>query len=439
MVNFARSNSAAGQQLYMAASIANDPTRWVAVNGGHPVLESSLGMHGVRDPSIVRSPEGDRFYLVATDLNVDGRAYGWQGWDWAQSGASRFIEVWESTDLRTWSAQRHVRVAPEEAGMAYAPEAIWDPSIAAYVVYWTSSMYPRGTHFTTDRADPNGRFPITRNETLYATTRDFVTFTPPRVMIDRPNHGTLDAVIIRDEQRGDYDRFVSDRTSTGVGTTRYVDACGSEDIYQERATSVLAPPGRWTLVAGCITHRALGTTYAEAPMVVKANSGDARGEGYYLWADQKWAGSPSGGPMEEQLHPYWSADLASGDWTPIAWARKPDYDLARGVMRHGHVFALTEAEHAALRGADLVSLAIRTPPTRTTYTAGQPLDLAGLGVSADYSDGVTGEDLVPGYGGYVVSGYDPRNAGMQTVTVSYTVAGRTKTASFPVVVAGRRH
>jgi hypothetical protein len=351
MVNFARSNTQAGQQIYMAASIGNDPTRWTGVNNGQMVLESTIGMHGVRDPSIVRSPEGDRFFLVATDLNVDGTSYGWRGWDWAQSGASRYIEVWESTDLRTWSPQRHVLVAPEEAGMTFAPEAIWDPSIGAYVVYWTSSMYARGTHFSSDRGDPNGRFPITRNQTLYTTTRDFVTFTPPQVMSGRPGHGTLDAVIIRDDKSGYYHRFVTDRTSTGIGTSKYVSSCSSEDIYQESARSVLASPEQWELVASCITHRAMNTTYAEAPMVVKANPGDARGEGYYLWADQKWAGSPSGSPMEEQLHPYWSSDLASGRWTPSEWKEKPNYNLSLGVLRHGNVFALTEAEHAAFAGA----------------------------------------------------------------------------------------
>lgn len=242
IANFARSNNQAGQQIYMAASVGNDPTRWVAVNGGRMVLESTRGMHAVRDPSIVRSPEGDRFYLVATDLNVDGRAFGWQGWDWAQSGASRSIEVWESDDLRHWSEQRHV------------------------------------------------------------------------------------------------------------------------------------------------------------------------------------------------LSPYWSADLASGRWTPIDWGQKPDYDLARGVLRHGHVFALTQAEHAALRGAALSSLSVRTPPTKATYTLGQPLDLRGLVVTAAYTDGTTDEVLVPGYGGYLVSGYDATLPGAQTVTVSYTVVGRTKTASFQVVV-----
>jgi hypothetical protein len=351
MVNFARSNSQAGQQIYMAVSVGNDPTRWLAVNDGRAVLESTKGMHAVRDPSVVRSPEGDRFFLIATDLNVDGAAYGWQGWDWAQTGASRYVEVWESTDLRTWSEQRHVLVAPAEAGMAFAPEAIWDTTIGAYVVYWTSSMYTPGTYFTPNPDDPKRRFPITRNQTLYTTTRDFATFTPPQVMSNRPGHGTLDAVVIRDEKTGYYHRFVTDRTSSGAGTTKYVSSCNSEDIYQERATSVLAPPERWELVSSCITHRAMNTTYAEAPMVVKANRGDVRGEGYYLWADQKWAGSPAGNPMEEQLHPYWSADLSSGMWTPIDWQQKPKYALARGVLRHGNVFALTEAEHASLSAA----------------------------------------------------------------------------------------
>ncbi|TQS18762.1 hypothetical protein FLW16_42340 [Microbispora sp. KK1-11] len=77
--------------------------------------------------------------------------------------------------------------------MAFGPEAIWDQSIGAYVVYWTSSMYPPGTYYTSDRDDPNGRHPLTRNQTLYTTTRDFVTFTPAKVMSGRPGHGTLDA------------------------------------------------------------------------------------------------------------------------------------------------------------------------------------------------------------------------------------------------------
>lgn len=433
MVNFARSNSIAGQQIYAAVSVGNDPTHWVAVNDGAPLLTSNEGMHGVRDPSLVRSPDGEKFFLIATDLNVDATEFGWRGWDWAQSDASRYIEVWESRDLRHWSRQRHVRVAPDEAGMTFAPEAIWDSSINAYVVYWTSSMYASDTHFTTDRTDPRQRLPLTRNQTLYATTRDFITFTPARVMSGRPEHGTLDAVIIRDEKSGMFHRFVSDRTSTGVGTTRYVTSCNSEDIYQERASSILAPAEQWTLVAGCITHNTMNTTYAEAPMVIKANAGDARGAGYYLWADQKWAGAPAGKPMEEQLSPYWSADLEPPRWEPVAW-RTPNYRLALGVIRHGNVFALTQAEHAALRGANLTSVAVRTAPTKLTYELGEPLDLTGLVVTADYSDGMNGEVLLPGRGGYLVSGFNRAKRGQQQINVSYTVVDQTRRASFNITV-----
>lgn len=431
MTNFARSNSTTGQQIYFATSVANEATSFIATNSGEPVLTSKYGMHGLRDPSIVRSPEGDKFYLIATDLNVDGTEYGWRGWDWAQSGCSRFIEVWESFDLRSWSNQRHIQVSPPEAGMTYAPEAIWDPEIGAYVVYWTSSIYPSDSYFTTDREDPKGRWPLTRNQTLFATTRDFVSFSQPGVMSGREGHGTLDAVMIRDDEDGFYYRFVCDRVSTGVGVTKYA-PCPSEDIYQERAKSVLAKEDEWELVAAGITHKAMNTTYAEAPLVFKANPGDPHGKGYYFFSDQIWEGAPAGKPMEEQLQPYWADSLAAGKWKPISWTRKPEYAEALGVIRHGTIFNLTCAEHAALRGAQLSTVSVK-PPTKTHYTAGEVIELAGLVVSALYSDGVTDEEIFEGYGGYLISGLEQASSpGKHAITVSYAVLGEVRSASFEV-------
>ncbi|EXA44068.1 hypothetical protein FOVG_05573 [Fusarium oxysporum f. sp. pisi HDV247] len=432
MTNFARSNSNIGQQVYFATSVGNDPTAWVATNDGKAVLNSTKGMHGTRDPVVVRTPEGDRFFLIATDLNVDGVEYGWKDWDWAQSGASRYIEVWESDDLRNWSQQRHVLVSPEEAGMTYAPEAIWDPEIGAFVVFWTSSMYPKGTHYSSDKSDPNGRYPLTGGQTLYSTTRDFVNFSPAKVMTARTGHGTLDPVIIPDG-KGYYQRIVSDRNSTGVNLTWYGLPCDSEDLYQERARSVLAQPDEWQLVATCITHRTMNTTYAEGPLVFEANPEDLRGKGYYMYADQKWAVSPSGEFMEEQYQPYWTADVGNPDWQPINWTQKPDYNLSLGVIRHGHIWSLTTAEHAALRGTNLRSINI-IPPKKRVYSIGESLDLEGMIVSARYSDGITDDGLFEGYGGYSISGFDPRRKGKQAVKVSYSVVGITKTASFTVKV-----
>lgn len=436
MVNFALSNCDQGQQIYMAYSIGNDPTRWKAANNGKPVLTSTKGMHAVRDPSIIRSPEGDKFYLLATDLNVDGTEHGWRGWDWAQSGASRYIEIWESRDLRTWSEQRHVLVGPPEAGMVFAPEAIWDPEIGAYVVFWTSSMYPADTYFTEDAQDPKRRYPLTRNQTLYATTRDFVTFSPARVMSGRGNHGTLDACMVLEEETGYYHRFVSDRISTGVGVTRYGGECPVDDIYQERSKRILAPEGDWELVVGCITHNLMNTNYAEAPLAFRANPGDLRGGGYYFFSDQTWADSPAGEPLEEQLHPYWTKNLSSGKWEVIDWAQKPEYNGCRGVMRHGTIISLTCAEHEALRGVELVSLSVeQSPQSRRTSASADGFNLSDLLVTATYSDGST-DVLSEGYGGYILSDSElcSTTSEKRAMQVSYTVLGVTRTATFEIDV-----
>ncbi|KAH6704774.1 endo-1,4-beta-xylanase [Verticillium dahliae] len=49
---------------------------WTTVNNGQPVLSSTVGMKGVRDPSIIRSQDGKKYWIIATDLRVYPR-----GWD----------------------------------------------------------------------------------------------------------------------------------------------------------------------------------------------------------------------------------------------------------------------------------------------------------------------------------------------------------------------
>jgi hypothetical protein len=96
-VHFKR-ESADGEQIYFALSEGNDPLHFYDLNGAKPVLYSTHGERGVRDPHIVRSPEGDRFYLVATDLRVHDR----HDWEQMQRWGSRSIMVWESTNLLDW-------------------------------------------------------------------------------------------------------------------------------------------------------------------------------------------------------------------------------------------------------------------------------------------------------------------------------------------------
>ncbi len=75
---FIGENSDKGEQIYLGAS--KDGLNWEEVNNNEPILTSDLGEKGLRDPFIIRSPEGDKFYLIATDLRI----YNGNGWGAAQ-------------------------------------------------------------------------------------------------------------------------------------------------------------------------------------------------------------------------------------------------------------------------------------------------------------------------------------------------------------------
>ncbi|MEM9965631.1 MAG: glycoside hydrolase family 43 protein, partial [Asticcacaulis sp.] len=153
-----------GERIYFAVSEGNNALQWRELNAVKPVLESQHGTLGLRDPFIMRSAEGDRFFLLATDLSAART-----GWSKATDEGSHYLEMWESTDLVNWSDQRHIKVSPPNAGMTWAPEATYDPTIDAYVVYWTSHMFEDDAR---TRKDDNGP------QILISTTRDFRTFTP---------------------------------------------------------------------------------------------------------------------------------------------------------------------------------------------------------------------------------------------------------------------
>ncbi|KAK5633579.1 hypothetical protein RRF57_009293 [Xylaria bambusicola] len=164
-------NSRAGEKIHLAASNGNNALNWVELNGEQPVLTSTAGTKGLRDPFILRSHDGSKFFLLATDLSIGSGT----SWDSAVRKGSRYLEIWETTDLVTWSAQRHVLVSPATAGNTWAPEAYYDDSIGKYVVFWASSLYAEN--------DPNhtGR---SYHRMMYATTSDFKTFSEAKIWQD---------------------------------------------------------------------------------------------------------------------------------------------------------------------------------------------------------------------------------------------------------------
>ncbi|WP_295831698.1 family 43 glycosylhydrolase [uncultured Microbacterium sp.] len=300
-------NSVAGENIYFAASNGNDALSWTELNSGQPTLTSAYGEKGLRDPFLIRSPEGDTFYLIATDLSIgrDGN------WDRAQRTGSRYLEVWESHDLVTWSAQRHVKVSPDTAGNTWAPEAYWDESLGQYVVFWASKLYPEN--------DPNHTSNVA-NSMLYATTRDFVTFSDTKVW--QSGMSRIDSTVIK--ANGVYQRFTKDE---GAGTT------GCSDIIQESSAVLTAPLDQWKLVTSCIGKKA-GSQAVEGPSIFKANPGDVNGDKYYLFVDEY------GG---RGYIPLATTDIANPDWKVPASYRLP------GSPRHGTVMPVTQAELTALR------------------------------------------------------------------------------------------
>lgn len=82
--------------------------------------------------------------------------------------------------------------------------------------------------------------------------------------------------------------------------------------------------------------------------------------------------------------------------------------------------------------AVLESISVTTPPDKTTYTAGETLDLTGMVVTANYSD--TTSSAITGYTTSPAAGATLDTPGTVTVTVSFTVGDVTKTTTFDITV-----
>ncbi|WP_329445379.1 family 43 glycosylhydrolase [Streptomyces canus] len=338
---FTGEGTADGEQLYSALSKGNDPMKWRELNDGKPVLTSTLGEKGLRDPFIIRSPEGDKFYQIATDLRI----YGNGDWDAAQRSGSKSIMIWESTDLVHWTNQRLIRISPDSAGNTWAPEAFYDAKLGQYVVFWASKLYDNEAH--------SGD---TYNRMMYATTRDFYTFSEPKVWIDR-GYSVIDSTMI--QNNGTYYRLSKDERNNSSSTPN------SKFIFEEKSDSILNPS--WTAVAEGIGKGAMSA--AEGPLVFKSNTE----EKWYAFLDE------FGG---RGYLPFETTDLDSGNWTPVA-----DYDLP-ARPRHGTVLPVTQAEYDRLLRAyqpDQLVESVEAVKVRTR--TGQAPVLPAT-VIAKYADGV---------------------------------------------------
>lgn len=252
LVHFVESDDADGEQIHFSLSDGDDPLRWTRLAGGAPVLRSSVGTTGVRDPQLVRG-DGE-FFLVATDLRVHGD--GAVDWNAATRTASRSIVVWRSTDLVTWSEPWLAEVAPESAGMAWAPEALYDSSTGGFDVFWSSALY--------EPSDPD-HSGESYSRILVSRTMDFHRFGEPEVLIDRGG-SVIDLTMVREGAR--VHRFAKDGPEWGAGLM----------VYHESGSGVRSDDFvlRGSGLGSEISRR------VEGPLVFR----DHRTRIWYLWVDR---------------------------------------------------------------------------------------------------------------------------------------------------------
>ena len=296
--------SATDEQIYFAVS--ENASTWRDLTlAGTPVLTAAIGDRGVRDPYLIRSPEGDKFYLIATDLSINRRG-GWGSAGWQSSSTK--LAVWESHDLVNWSDLRLVDAAGgiPDAGMAWAPEAVYDDTTGDYFVFWAT---------LTTVANSMGTNPTI----FYSRTRDFYTFTKPKQWILK--NDIIDTTVLKAN-----DGYWYRATQTGT-------------ILIEQSTSLT---GTWQTIGNLQDYFSGAWPYGgvEGPELFIYNQKDWSGgiPAYGLYVDRYGQGA---GYM-----PFYTTDLSSTARPP--WYAGTNIDLGTMKKRHGGILPITKAEYDAV-------------------------------------------------------------------------------------------
>ena len=274
------------EKIYQAATSGNNFFSFAPVNGGAPTIVSTADTTGLRDPYVIRSAEGDKYYMIATDLCI-----GCNGdWGAAQSNGSLKVEVWESTDMKSWvrtnGQNTGITINQPEAGMTWAPEAYWDDELQSYVVFFASRLYNDVAHTS---GPGHARM-------FYVLTRDFKTFTYPPTTWQDTGFARIDSTVTKIDDY--YYRFTKNEDNGAAGTLE-----AGKDIFLERSKVLTAPTTQsswtadpnstWQLTDTNMT-RLETNQVGEGPEIVKLNAGDpnntAEGDGYVFLVDNYGAG-----------------------------------------------------------------------------------------------------------------------------------------------------
>lgn len=308
------------QQIYFGVS--KDGLQWTALNDNAPVMEPTVGDLGVRDPYIVRSPEGDKFYLIGTDLDIHHPKYN-GNWGLMASKGSNSLLVWESTDLVNWTESRMADISHGlPLGSAWAPESIYDETTGEYLVFWSSPL----SGLTGDSG---------HGYVLISKTRDFVTFSEPE-LYSNPAINTIDADVF---QEGDsYYRLFKE---SALG---YVYLQSSDKLLDYTNPPVYNIGGKDFVARGMEFERIENTE----PGGLETFRGTYEGPTMFKFFDRdEWCVlvDEYGFPTARGYVPFFTKNLNEPNSVKIA----PDnsYTMTDGA-KHGAVIPITQEEYDAL-------------------------------------------------------------------------------------------
>lgn len=244
-VHFRETTSPEGEQVYF--SLSRDAFTWEALNDGKPILWAYYGDHGVRDMTVVRDRNTGRVHIFATDLSL---SYGMRGkyqhsWKNITTYGNKDLGHWYSDDLVHWTEEEMLPIGNADFGCVWAPDVLFDPEEGDYILHWSSSH----------RRDGFSRMAI-----WYSRTRDFVSWTEPKLLYQKEDAGVIDSAMY--EENGRYYLFVkSDHNPSRVLLLTAPHATGpftrvpafddsmagiAEGLY-EAPTAVRTDDGKWCL------------------------------------------------------------------------------------------------------------------------------------------------------------------------------------------------
>lgn len=243
--HFREKTTVDGEQVYF--SVSPDGYNWQCLNNAKPIITCEKGEGGCRDIEIVRLKNGV-FVIIATDLCIVNRMDENGNIDWKKvnSTGSKCLSIWHSDDLLSFSEQQLCYMGRDDFGCLWAPEVFYDDINDEYLVHWGSTV---------------AQDSFTHMSIYCATTKDFKTFSEPKLFFSKKNE-ILDSHIVKvDDTYHLFYKNTSDPSMNMHATSKslygeyendeafekYMTTLERPGSY-EAATTYVLPDGKWCLM-----------------------------------------------------------------------------------------------------------------------------------------------------------------------------------------------